>query len=930
MSAITELNPRLLAITEAGVSVWLDQIRRSMVEGGELARMVAVESLRGVTSNPAIFEKAILGSDDYDDDLRALARENLDSVAIYEHIAIGDVQLAADVLAGVHRDTHGRDGFVSLEVAPELAHDTEGTLEQVRSFWKRVDRANVMIKIPGTQEGVPAIERALYEGINVNVTLLFSVAAYEEVAEAYLSALERRRAEGLELSVNSVASFFVSRVDTAVDRQLEQLGRTDLAGTAALANARAAYRRFQEIFSGQRWDALRDAGGAVQRPLWASTGTKNPHYSDTMYVDSLVGPHTVNTMPLPTLLAFADHGTVPGLTAEQDPSGDLAALADAGIDLDAVTNELLVDGVQQFEEAMARLLAGIEDRRAAVVTGQPSRIHARLPPLLQPPVAERVRGAVSENVAQRVWRRDVSLWGGPGVPEIENRLGWLTVSEPMLEHASDLEAFAEQCRADGFTDAVLLGMGGSSLGPEVIRRSFLASAAGGSASASERGPGWPAEDSLGGLRLQVLDSTHPDVVLAVRESVDLERTLFIVSSKSGSTIEPLSQYAYFKALARPDQFVVITDPGTPLEQLATDNELRRCFLNPPDIGGRYSVLSYFGLVPAALMGVSIEALLHRCQVAEQMCAHYDSSESNSGLWFGAVIGELARQGRDKLTFLISPPLESFGLWAEQLVAESTGKHGRGIVPVVDEPLSDSADVYGDDRVFVYRRNLEHPEERLDAAIEQISAAGHPTITLPAHGPADLGRIFFLTEFAVAVAGWALEINPFDQPNVQEAKDNTARVLESGSVPDIAVAGDDELRALLADASPPHYVAILAFVPPSAGFDEAVGALRRTIRGATGAAVTFGYGPRYLHSTGQLHKGGPPVGRFLQLVSRPERDVDVPGAGYTFGTLIAAQAAGDLETLRSRGLPAERVELEGEPAEAVRALTDRIQAILERS
>jgi transaldolase/glucose-6-phosphate isomerase len=910
VSTITELNPRLLAITEAGVSVWLDQIRRSMVEGGELARMVAVESLRGVTSNPSIFEKAILGSDDYDDDLRELARQDLDSTAIYEHIAIRDVQLAADVLAGVHRDARGRDGFVSLEVAPELAHNTEGTLEQVRSFWRRVDRANVMIKIPGTREGVPAIEQALYEGINVNVTLLFSVAAYEKVAEAYLSALERRHAEGLELNVNSVASFFVSRVDTNIDRRLEQLGRTDLAGTAALANARAAYLRFKELFSGDRWDALAGAGGVPQRPLWASTGTKNPHYSDTMYVDGLIAPHTVNTMPLATLLAVADHGTVPGLTGEEDPSADLAALADAGISLDEVTDELLVEGVEQFEEAMTRLLAGIEERRAAVVTGQPSRIHARLPMLLQAPVAERVRVAVSENVAQRVWRRDASLWGGPGVPEIEDRLGWLTVSEPMLEHAADLHAFADQCRSDGYTDAVLLGMGGSSLGPEVIRRSF--------------------GSVPGGLRLTVLDSTHPDVVLGVRESIELDKTLFVVSSKSGSTIETLSQYHYFKALAGPEQFAVITDPGSQLEQLASDNGLRRCFLNPPDIGGRYSVLSLFGLVPAALMGVSVEALLHRCQVAEQMCAHYDSSESNSGLWFGAVIGELARQGRDKLTFMISPPIESFGLWAEQLVAESTGKHGRGIVPVVDEPLSDTADVYGDDRVFVYRRNLEHPEERLDAAIEQISAAGHPTITLPAHGPADLGRIFFLTEFAVAVAGWALEINPFDQPNVQEAKDNTARVLGSGSVPSVAVAGDDELRALLADAKPPQYVAIMGYLPPSDELDAAIGSLRSVIRAATGVATTFGYGPRFLHSTGQLHKGGPPTGRFLQLVNAPARDADIPGAGYSFGTLIAAQSAGDLDTLRAHGLAAERVMLEGDPAAAVRAFTDRIKTILERS
>jgi transaldolase/glucose-6-phosphate isomerase len=910
MSTITELNPRLLALTEAGVSVWLDQIRRSMVEGGELARMVAVESLRGVTSNPAIFEKAILGSTDYDEDLRALARENLDSVGIYEHIAIRDVQLAADVLADVHRTSHGRDGFVSLEVAPELAHDSEGTLEQVRSFWKRVDRPNVMIKIPGTNEGARAIEEALYEGINVNVTLLFSVAAYEKVAEAYLKALERRQRDGLSLDVNSVASFFVSRVDTAVDRQLEGLGRSDLAGTAALANARAAYRRFKEIFSGGRWDGLRHNGAAVQRPLWASTGTKNPHYADTLYVDGLVGPHIVNTMPLPTLLAFADHGSVTGPTADHDPSADLDALAKAGISLGQVTDELLADGVTQFEEAMNRLLAGIEERRAAVVTGQPSRIHARLPLLLQEPVAQRVRGAVADNVAQRVWRRDVTLWGAPGTPEIDDRLGWLTVSEPMLEHAGDLHAFAAECRAAGFTDAVLLGMGGSSLGPEVIRRSF--------------------GDIPGALRLHVLDSTHPDVVLGVQESLDLDKTLFIVSSKSGTTLETLSQYRYFKPMARPDQFVVVTDPGTPLAHLASDDGLRRCFLNPPDIGGRYSVLSYFGLVPAALMGVSIEALLHRCQVAEQMCAHYDSSESNSGLWFGAVIGELARQGRDKLTFMISPPIESFGLWAEQLVAESTGKQGRGIVPVVDEPLADSADAYGDDRVFVYRRNLEEPDERLDAAIEQISAAGHPTITLPAHGATDLGRIFFLSEFAVAVAGWALEINPFDQPNVQEAKDNTRRVLESGSIPAVPAASDDSLRALLADARPPHYVAIMGYLPPSSELESAIAELRAAIRAATGAAVTFGYGPRYLHSTGQLHKGGPPTGRFLQLVNAPARDAEIPGAGYSFGKLIAAQAAGDLETLHAHGLSAERVTVEGDPAEAVRALTGRITAILQES
>jgi len=913
------VNPRLAALVKAGTSPWLDQIRRTLVEGGELARMVAEESLRGVTSNPSIFEKAILGSADYDEELEAAAREQLDASAIYERLAMRDVQAAADVLAEVHRATDRHDGFVSMEVAPELAHDSEGTIAMARSYWQRLDRPNVMIKIPGTREGVKAIEQAIYEGINVNVTLLFAVSAYERVAEAFLSGLEKRLAEGKSLDVHSVASFFVSRVDTAIDKRLAELGHEDLQGKAAIANARGAYGRFQEIFSGPRWEALHQAGAAVQRPLWASTGVKNPHYPDTMYVDELVGPHTVNTMPLATLLAVAERGDIHGPTVERDPSEDLDALAKAGIDLDEVTEALLVDGIKQFEDAMRRLIDGIESRRAAVITGRPLTIQATIPADLQEPVAARVRRALAENVAQRIWRRDPTLWGPPGTPEIEDRLGWLTVSESMLEHAGDLHAFTQECLADGFTDAVLLGMGGSSLGPEVIRRSF--------------------GDVPGGLRLHVLDTTHPDAVSELDASIDITNTLFIVSSKSGATIETLSHYRYFKLKATPRQFVMVTDPGSPLERVARQGGLRRCFLNPPDIGGRYSVLSNFGLVPAALIGVSIEALLHRCQVAEQTCAHYDSSQSNSGLWLGAVLGELALQGRDKLTFVVSEPIGSFGLWAEQLIAESTGKQGRGIVPIVDEPLG-SPEAYGDDRVFIYLRNADTPSQELDQELDALAQAGHPTLTLATHGPADLGRIFFLAEFATAVAGWALEINPFDQPDVQEAKDNTTKVLaESAGADSVGTsagaevpgpADDDALRALLRDAGPPHYLAVLAYLPPSDALDAAIAELREALRAATGAATTFGYGPRFQHSTGQLHKGGPPVGRFLQLVSDPESDQEIPGAGFSFATLIAAQAAGDLQTLRAHGLPAERVKLEGDLAAAVRSLTEKIQGITPQS
>ena len=359
----TNVNPNLRSLAEAGTSPWLDLLSRSLVEGGELARLIAEDSLRGVTSNPSIFEKSILDSEDYDDQLAELVGSGLDAQQIYEHLAIRDVQEACDVMRPVWEQNNHQDGFVSLEVAADLAHDSEKSINGARDFWKRVNRPNVMIKIPGTPEGLPAIEQAIYEGININITLLFSVEAYEKVAEAYLTGLERRQSEGLSLDVASVASFFVSRIDSNVDKRLEGTGHDDLKGTAAIANARNAYRSFERIFSGGRWDGLHHAGAHVQRPLWASTSVKNPDYRDTMYVEDLVGAHCVNTMPRATLDAVGDHGRISGPTVQENPDAALAALADAGIDLQAVTDELLADGVSQFEDAMTRLLEGIDKKR---------------------------------------------------------------------------------------------------------------------------------------------------------------------------------------------------------------------------------------------------------------------------------------------------------------------------------------------------------------------------------------------------------------------------------------------------------------------------------------------------------------------------------------------------------------------------------------
>jgi transaldolase / glucose-6-phosphate isomerase len=912
--ATQQQNERLAALVAAGTSPWLDQIRRGLIESGELARMVEEESLRGVTSNPSIFEKAILGSEEYDEQLSELAEAGADTRSIYQAMAIKDIQDACDVLRPVYDATDGYDGYVSLEVDPDIAFDTERTIEQAREYWERVDRPNVMIKIPGTQEGFPAIEQMISEGRNINITLLFAVQNYDRVMDAYLRGLERRLEEGKEIDrIHSVASFFVSRVDTEVDKRLEALGNTELQGRAGLANARLAYQHFKAVFEdGERFARLRERGATVQRPLWASTGTKNPAYPDTMYVDGLVALQTVNTMPLATLNAVAEHGRIDGATADQDPSPDLEALAAAGIDLDDVTAKLLHDGVEQFVVPMEKLLAGIESKREAIVTSRPHTIESSLPDALEPAIAARVREAAEAQVARRIWKKDDTLWGEHGAPETADRLGWLTIVESMEDALDDVEEFAREVAEEGTRDVVLLGMGGSSLAPEVIRQSF--------------------GETEGRPRLHVLDSTDAGAIAAVQAQIDPRKALFLVSTKSGGTIETLSLFKHFWALV-PDgeRFVAITDPGSDVAALAHERGFRRTFYGDPEIGGRYSALSAFGIVPAALMGADVRALLDSAGVAEQACAMHDSTSSNSGLWLGLALGTLALQGHDKLTFVVDEPIASFGLWVEQLVAESTGKQGKGILPVAGEPLG-APDDYGQDRTFVRLRDEEHPDEDADAKLAALAKAGHPVITLTAHGPGDLGRIFFFAEFAVAVAGWVLRINPFDQPNVQEAKDNTKRVLDglaaSGALPEVADAGRDELHALLGTAAPPNYVAVMGYLQPGPEVDAAVTELREAIRGATRCATTFGYGPRFLHSTGQLHKGGPPVGRFLQLVHDSGEDVDVPDAGYSFTTLKHAQATGDLQTLREHKLPAERVTLQGpDAAAAIRELTTTLRELL---
>jgi transaldolase/glucose-6-phosphate isomerase len=873
------MNP-LQQLLSAGQSPWLDFVRRTLITSGELQRLIDEDGITGVTSNPSIFGKAIGGSTDYDHEIQRLAAVGADHepLDVFFELAIPDIQMAADVLRPVYERSEAVDGYVSFEVEPRLARDAEGTIAAAREAWKRLDRPNVLIKVPGTDEGLIAIETLISGGINVNVTLLFAVQAYERVAEAYIAGLERRGAAGEEVDrIASVASFFVSRVDSAIDAQLPE--GSELRGTAAIANARLAYERFRQIFSGERWEQLAAAGARVQRPLWASTSTKNPAYRDTMYVEALIGPDTVDTMPTNTIDAFRDHGIVGENTISEDLEGarrQIDALAGAGVDLDEVTATLLEEGIGSFAKDFDALLATI-GKKISEVRDRRERQRAMLSTML-PAVTERLRRMDEDKVIPRIWRKDHTVWKDDPT-EITNRLGWLSVMDLMHERIGELESFAEQAAADGLETAVLLGMGGSSLAPEVFARTF--------------------GTAEGALELIVLDTTHPDTIARVSGQLDMRTTLFIVASKSGTTTETLSHSAYFWSQVRDGtHFVAITDPGTPLEILARERGFRAVFLNPDDIGGRYSALSYFGLVPAALIGAPLHELLDRAEEMATASAGMVPAAQSPGAMLGAVMGECAKAGRDKVTLFLADEIASFGNWVEQLIAESTGKEDVGIVPIVGEPLGDPS-VYGDDRVFVAIGD----HEGLDA----LEALGHPVVRIAYDGPEQIGAEFSRWEMATAVACYVLGINAFDQPNVQEAKDATKEILASGAVED---PGLDELGVLLKEVAAGDYVAILAYIDRTSETEDLLQTVRMAIRDRYRVATTVGFGPRFLHSTGQLHKGGANNGVFIQVVDRERgTDLDSPDAPYTFGTLIDAQALGDLRSLRNRGRRVARVALD---------------------
>jgi len=940
-----------------GQSIWLDYIRRDLLKGGELQHLIDEDGLRGMTSNPAIFEKAIAGSAQYQDFIDSLAsRSDLDAKGRYELLAIRDIQDAADLLRPVYQSTKKRDGYVSLEVSPYLANDTNGSLDEARRLWEAVGRDNVMIKVPGTPAGIPAFRQLISEGINVNVTLLFAQDVYEQVAQAFIDGVEKFASTGGDVGkVASVASFFISRIDSLVDSLIgDQLKNESgaarktklqgILGRVAIANGKLTYETYEKIFSSPRWKALAAKGAQTQRVLWASTSTKNPNYRDVIYIEELIGPDTVNTVPPATIDAFRDHGK-PRQSLTEDVGGartTMADLAAVGIVMKQVTDKLTADGVKLFADAFDTLLAAVEKNTKRTNAPQVSQQSASLPADLDAAVKKNLNDWRASGKVRRLWQKDASLWTGD---DEAKWLGWLDIAAEQIANAAKLREIVADIKNDGFRDILLLGMGGSSLCPEVLALTF------------GQTPGFP--------QLHVLDSTDPAQIKSCEASIDLAKTLFIVSSKSGSTLEPNIYKQYFfervKQTVGPDKaggrFIAITDPGSKMEQVAKADHFRHIFFGRPSIGGRYSALSNFGMVPAAAMGLDTGKFLARTKEMVDACQASTPVEQHPGVMLGLILGTAATMGRDKITLITSPGISDLGAWLEQLIAESTGKVGQGIIPVDREALS-SPDVYGNDRIFAYVRLETAPDAAQDAKVAALEKAGHPVVRIAMTDTSSLGQEFFRWEIATAVAGSIIGINAFNQPDVEASKIETRKLTteyeQNGSLPaekplleEVGIklftddkngaaltqaAGSDRslknyLRAHMARLSAGDYLAVLAYVQMNPEHESLLQNLRHAVRDRKRVATCLGFGPRFLHSTGQAYKGGPNSGVFLQITCDEAQDFLVPGQRYTFGVVKAAQARGDFAVLAERNRRALRVHLGSDVKAGLSRLTELVQQIL---
>lgn len=750
----------LRAVTELGQSLWLNYLRRALIESGELRRMFD-EGIRGITVTPSVIEKAITCSNDYDVLLERLGTREKRGPAVHEALLIDDVQRAADILHPVFSESEHTDGFVTLPLNPELAHNAvsmvaEGT--RLGGICAAVNRANIMIEIPATLAGIRAVRELIGDGCNVHVTHIFSMNTYEQVAEAYLQGM----AEFLEthsvwrLTPASVASVPLGTIDWGVDQALDRLGRPELKGKAGIALAKGLYARSREIFSGQQWRHLADRGAKVQRLLWIDTVPRRFDLPDTFYVDALIGPNTVHALSPATLHAFRDHGTVaPTLT--QGVAGaraHLQALKELGIDVeanaqkpqerrlreDARTFQLLVKSVirkrDDLEEAWQRLEIVPGRHEAAVDRG--------------------LAALCDKRVMCRIWEHDASVWNG-GDGTTSGQFGWLHVLEPMEANAARLQQAVQTARARGYREAVILAGGGAARVAELFAQTF---------GQLPHIPGVLAYTPGPHLRLTVLDVSDGEVPWQAVEDHTLADTLFVLSDKS-ATAEMLP---VFQELHRwvgaavgkdraGDHFIAIANPGSPLAEAAERYHFRGCFLDHPDIHDGFAALSYSGLFPAALTGAELDHLLDR---AARMACNASGCNcpvrgDNVAAQLGTILGVLAGRGHRRPTFITSPFLDSFAAWAEALLTRHLAGDEDDLQPVTSERVMAPED-YGADRLFIFIQM--EGDETHQQAVRALQTAGHPLVILHVKEPYELGGLLFTWQMAVAVAAYHLRRNPF--------------------------------------------------------------------------------------------------------------------------------------------------------------------------
>lgn len=936
----------LAVVRRHGQQIWLQGPRRFALSSEELAALVSEGTVSGFVFDMDVVDAALVDGADY-----AAARERARSSGwapdrLLEDVLLEDAAAAAALLQKWRPGDASTRSWVAVDLPPHVGLAGEATAVWAGRLAEVTEGATALVKLPGTRAGLQAAENVIAAGYGIYLHHLFTVEQVRSALAAYLRGLRLALAAGRDLSrAAAVAAVNLLRIDVAVDQLLHDCMRRSeddrdllesLLGRAALGTARVAADTVREFTEDAEWVRLQGKGAVPPLLAWEGTRTSSPARREMEYLEELIGPGTASVVSWSALAALRDFGKPsPRLGRGIDEAREvLDDIAGAGIDLEAVADDLQKAAAGSDERRFGRLLntvaAGSARAQFDVAAGG-----------LEQELRESLRELEKAAVGRRLWSRDASLWStdDTDAPAIRNRLGWLALPETMREEALPLAAIARSRAGAKEGMALLLGMGGSSLGADALRIAFEC------------------------RNLTVVDTTAPGGIAAAAGRLQVDRSVFVVSSKSGGTAETdaLEKFFFDQVSAVRDdagsRFFAVTDPGTPLHELARNRGYARVWLAPPDVGGRYSVLSVFGLLPAALMGIDVGRLLASAHRMAVLCGPEVPAHLNSAVVIGALMAVGARHGRDKLTFLTPPRLAGLGDWAEQLIAESSGKRGQGIVPVSREPLGD-ADRYGEDRLFVHFRVAGEEARANDELADEMQRRGHPVVRIVLTDVMDIGAELFRWEMATAVACAAMHVNAFDEPDVRDAKERAGALLqqyreegrlgepqpdfEEGSLAVMAPSTYEGLRqrlqpgsgleswlsAHLRGARPPDYVGILAFLAPDLQTWHALQGLRALLRDRLGVATTLGWGPRYLHSTGQLHKGGGDGGVFLQLTADAASDLAIPGESYSFEVLLRAQALGDFQALAARGRRLLRVHLGREVETGLARLLEATRKALE--